>query len=73
MPNDERCATCGQPMTWAHDHRADLSGIDDGPYLPHRNPADKRRHGMKSAAELTEIRARAWATRRAKYGEHGHR
>ncbi len=52
-------------------HSADCpgTGLDCGP--------DQERHYVKravpkTAAELTEIRARAWITRRAKYGECGH-
>lgn len=52
-------------------HAADCAGtsLDCGP--------DQERHYVrrapqKSAAELSDIRARAWATRRAKYGDRGH-
>lgn len=63
------CATCGQPTGFEHDHRPDLTGIDDGPPL---HPARKK-PAPKSPEEMRDIRARAWATRRAKYGERGHR
>lgn len=63
------CAICGGLLTWKHDHRADNSGLDDGPPLnpPRKKPA------AKSAEETRAIRMRAWATRRQKYGKHGHR
>lgn len=62
------CAVCGQPLTWAHDHRDDLSGLDDGPPLPKRKKA-----APKPADETARIRAEAWATRRARYGQRGHK
>jgi hypothetical protein len=65
------CVTCGQPLTWVHDHKADLSGLDDGPDLPGQAP--RKKTAPKPADEIREIRARAWATRRQKYGPHGHR
>lgn len=65
----ETCAVCGQALTWEHDHRPDNSGLDDGPPInpPRKKPAPK------PADETRDIRARAWATRRQKYGQHGHR
>jgi hypothetical protein len=66
-----RCTVCGQDMTWQHDHKPDLSGLDDGPYLPGHAP--RKKPAPKPADEIREIRTRAWATRRAKYGQHGHR
>jgi hypothetical protein len=51
------------------DHRPDNTGLDDGPLL--RTP--RKKAAPKPAAVAAEIRSRAWATRRAKYGEHGHR
>ena len=27
----DRCDICGGLLTWQHDHRDDLSGLDDGP------------------------------------------
>lgn len=53
------------------DSRPDGSGLDDGPYLP--GCAPRKRPPAKAAAELADIRARAWATRRRKYGKRGHR
>ena len=41
-------------------------GFDCGPDQSRKKPAPK------SAEEMRDIRARAWATRRAKYGERGH-
>lgn len=63
------CSVCGQPLTWKHDHHADLSGLDDGPPLH----APRKKPPPKSADESRDIRARAWATRRQKYGQNGHR
>lgn len=67
----ERCPICGGELTWPHDHRPDLSGLDDGPYLP--GCAPRKRPAPKPASEMREIRSRAWETRRQKYGQHGHR
>lgn len=53
------------------DHKPDLSGLDDGPYLPGHGPREKP--APKSDEEMAEIRAKAWATRRAKWGSGGHR
>jgi len=66
---DERCEICGGVLTWKHDHRADNSGIDDGPPIdiPRKKPAPK------SPDVMREIRFQAWETRRKKYGPHGHR
>ena len=63
------CEICCVPMTWPHDHRADNTGLDDGPPLY----TERKRPAPKPAAEIKEIRARAWATRREKYGKYGHR
>lgn len=49
------------------DSRPDGLGLDDGPYLTGCAPR------KKPSAELAEIRARAWATRRQRYGAQGHR
>jgi hypothetical protein len=65
----DRCLTCGGALTWQHDHRDDNTGLDDGPPL---NPP-RRKPSPKSADETSDIRARAWATRREKYGQYGHR
>ena len=62
------CGVCGGGMDWTHDHRQDNSGLDDGPPLPARKKMER-----KAPDEYRAIRARAWATRRAKYGHHGHR
>lgn len=66
----ERCAICGCPLTWRHDHQADLSGLDDGPYLPGRAP--RKKPAPKPASETSAIKKQAWETRRRKYGERGH-
>lgn len=65
------CAICGGALTFAHDHQPDQSGLDDGPWLPGRAP--RKRPDPKTQEEIADIRARAWATRRQKYGERGHR
>lgn len=46
-------------------------GLDCGVFLPGQAP--RKKPAPKSAAEISEIRARAWAARRAKYGKDGHR
>jgi hypothetical protein len=53
------------------DCRPDNTGLDDGPYLP--GCAPRKRMEPKDPAIVADIRARAWATRRAKYGKDGHR
>ena len=45
-------------------------GVDCGVFLPGQEP--RKPQPIKSAAEHAEIKARAWATRRRKYGERGH-
>lgn len=67
-PADVFCQTCGGYGDLPHDHRPDGSGIDDGPALPGEN-----RSAAKPPEIVCDIRSRAWATRRAKYGERGHR
>lgn len=69
--HEEYCPVCAMPLTWEHDHKADQSGLDDGPYLPGQAP--RKKPEPKSADEIRSIRARAWGTRRAKYGPYGHR
>lgn len=64
------CPTCGGEESFPHDHRPDNSGLDDGPWLPGRAP--RRKPTPKSPEVIAAIRARAWETRRAKYGERGH-
>lgn len=66
-PNHRLCQVCGQSLSWEHDHREDLSGLDDGPPLPVR-----KKPAPKAADEVARIRAQAWGTRRRKYGERGH-
>lgn len=61
------CPVCGFETPSRHDHQPDNSGLDGGPDLPARKKAEP-----KHPAVTAEIRARAWATRRAKYGAHGH-
>jgi len=65
---NDSCLICGGGLTWRHDHRADNTGIDDGPPLR----APRKKPPAKSREELSDIRARAWATRRQKHGPRGH-
>lgn len=46
-------------------------GLDCGVYLSGRAP--RRKPAPKLPEEMADIRARAWATRRIKYGSRGHR
>jgi hypothetical protein len=62
------CPVCGYEMSTPHDHRLDNSGLDDGPPLPWT----RKKAAPKPPEILSQIRHRAWATRRAKYGVHGH-
>lgn len=71
MDYEGLCPTCGQPLTFAHDHKPDLSGLDDGPYLPGRAP--RKKPTPKDPDTVADIKSRAWATRRKKYGPQGHR
>lgn len=64
-------AVMGLPQPTRLDNRPDGSGLDDGPYLP--GCAPRKRPPAKDPATLADIRARAWATRRARYGKAGHR
>lgn len=59
------------PATPPPDHKPDLTGLDDGPWLPGRVP--RKRPAPKSPEEMADIRTKAWATRRALYGAGGHR
>lgn len=63
------CLTCGAEETFPHDHKADNTGLDDGPLIdpPRKKPAPKPQEVM------IQIRMKAWETRRAKYGPAGHR
>jgi len=63
------CSICGALLSWKHDHRDDNTGLDDGPPLH----VIRKKPAAKSADEVGNIRSRAWATRRQKYGQHGHR
>jgi len=46
------------------------NGLDCGVYLPGRAP--RKRATPKAVCELSEIRMRAWETRRQIYGQRGH-
>lgn len=46
-------------------------GLDCGVWLPGEAP--RRKPAPKPPAVIAAIRARAWATRRVKYGPRGHR
>lgn len=50
----------------APDRKPDLTGLDDGPYLPGRAP--RKKTTPKTPEELRAIRAKAWTTRRIKKG-----
>jgi hypothetical protein len=65
----DQCEICGGLTTFVHDHRPDNTGLDDGPPLH----AVRKKPEPKSGDEYRDIRARAWATRREKYGQYGHR
>lgn len=52
------------------DRRDDNTGLDDGPPLPGSTP---RKRTDQAPGALSEIRRQAWQTRRARYGDHGHR
>lgn len=65
------CDVCGMDQSWLHDHKPDQSGLDDGPPLPGHAP--RKKMTPKPADEVRNIRARAWATRREKYGRYGHK
>ena len=52
-----------------HGADCDGTGLDCGPDFSRQYV---KRAAPKSADELKEIRARAWATRRAKFGKSGH-
>ncbi len=62
----------GEGRRWPCVHGADCdgAGLDCGPDFTRQYT---KRAAPKSASEMSEIRARAWATRRAMYGERGHR
>ena len=62
------CLSCGCETTFPHDHKPDNTGLDDGP--PLHTP--RKKAAPKDAIVTAAIRAQAWATRRAKYGAHGH-
>jgi hypothetical protein len=49
------------------DCRPDNSGLDDGPWLPGCGP--RKKPTPKTAAEVREIRLRAWVTRRERQKE----
>lgn len=51
--------------------RCNGTGEVCGVWLPGRAP--RKQPAPKSAEEMASIRAQAWATRRGKYGERGHR
>ena len=61
MPNE---------VTPTPDCRADLPGLDDGPYLPGKAP---RKKSERPPSMLSADRSKAWATRREKYGKAGHK
>jgi hypothetical protein len=40
----EYCPICNGTLTWEHDHQPDMSGLDDGPYLP---PEPRKRRSSR--------------------------
>lgn len=80
-----RCSECPRHL----DCRDDNTGLDDGPPLPRRyklvwkplaaesitirKSSRRKKTTPKPADVMADIRNRAWATRRAKYGTRGHR
>ena len=54
------CRDCGQFMEFPHDHKADATGLDDGPQLVRT----RKKMVPKSRSEYAAIRVKAWATRR---------
>lgn len=62
------CPICNFETVFEHDHKPDNSGLDDGPDIV----APRKKVEPKPQEVVAEIRARAWATRRAKYGDRGH-
>lgn len=46
-------------------------GLDCGVFLPGQQP--RKRPALKTPEQMADIRARAWETRRTKYGQYGHR
>lgn len=69
MTHPEFCELCQSEATFAHDHKPDNSGLDDGPDI---NPPRKKADPVP-AEIAADRRKRAWETRRAKWGQHGHR
>lgn len=67
--SDDICPVCFGVMSFPHDHKSDNSGLDDGPFIR----PQRKKQAPKAAAELKQIRHRAWQTRRERYGQHGHR
>lgn len=63
------CPQCYCEMFFPHDHQPDDTGMDDGP------PIDppRKKAAPKPVDVVAAIRRQAWETRRAKYGQHGHR
>jgi hypothetical protein len=64
-----QCLQCGAWDDVAHQHLSDQTGLDDGVPIKGRF---RKKMTPKPAEVMAEIRKRAWATRRAKYGSHGH-
>lgn len=62
------CDLCMLRTSRVHDHRSDSSGLDDGILIGRQ----RKKPEKKPAAELREIRLRAWQTRRLRYGAVGH-
>ena len=70
LQHPDYCTICGGAHWFECDHRDDLSGLDDGVPIPGRT---RKRPEPKPADEIAAIRAKAWATRRQRYGSAGHK
>jgi len=65
------CEKCGGLTDFEHNHRADNTGLDDGPWLP--GCAPRKKPEPKPPHVVRNTKLRGWVTRRAKYGTKGHR
>ena len=65
----DRCLICFGELTWKHDHKPDNTGLDDGPPIER----ERKPYTLKPGTDIKEVRRKAWATRRKKYGPRGHR
>ena len=70
-PYTEWCDVCRDFFLSPHEHRLSSTGLDDGPWLPGQAP--RKKPPPKTPEEVREIKMKAVATRRARYGPKGHR